>query len=73
MRRWSMNGQGPNPYPFCRNNPSLPSRRAMRGYFPRNMNSFSMNEAEYLKDSAKYLKDQLEAVNKRLEDIEKED
>ncbi|MCQ1528675.1 DUF5320 domain-containing protein [Lutispora saccharofermentans] len=71
MRGWNMRGQGPNAYPFCRCNPSLPSRRAMRGYCAEDMNIFSMNEAEHLKSTAEYLKGQLDAVNKRLKDIDK--
>ena len=67
-------GKG-NPYPFCRFNPSLPSRRAMAasmtGYpMAGNVDNFNFGEAEYLKNTAEYLQGQLDAINKRLNTIE---
>ena len=59
-------GQG-NPLPYCRNNPMIPSRRAVAGMTASNLNV--PNETEYLKNTAEYLKIQLNAVNKRLCDL----
>ncbi|WP_373000440.1 DUF5320 domain-containing protein [Lutispora sp.] len=74
MRRWNMGWHGPNPYPFCRCNPALPSRRAMSGYFGGGIyGNYQTNEVEYLKNTAEYLENQLDEINKRLKDIEKED
>ncbi len=82
MRRKNMNGQGfcgrgngqgygtGNPLPYCRNNPMLPSRRAMAMVGMGNTSLNVRNEAEYLKNTAAYLKTQLETVNKRLSDLE---
>lgn len=55
---------GGNPYPFCRFNPSLPSRRAMA------FGIGEVNEAEILKKSAEYLQSELDTINKRLKDLE---
>lgn len=69
----SRNGQGygpGNPLPYCRHNPSLPSRRAMAMAGMGNTSINGINEAEYLKNTAAWLNSQLEAVNKRLFDLE---
>ena len=74
MRRWNMMGwRGPNPYPFCRCNPMMPSRRFVTGYFPGGANNYMTSEMEYLKNAAEDLKNQLEQVNKRIKEIEKEE
>lgn len=58
-----------NPYPFCRFNPELPSRRAML-YGVRDTAADSRMEVEYLKAAAEELKDQLDRVKTRLDEIE---
>lgn len=67
-------GRG-NPYPFCRFNPALPSRRAMAasmtGYpVAGNVAGFGFSEAEYLKNTAEYLQGQLDTIQKQLDTIE---
>ena len=70
------NGQGygaGNPLPYCRHNPSLPSRRAMVMAGIGNTTINSINETEYLKSTAAWLNLQLEAVNKRISDLSSQD
>lgn len=58
-----------NPFPYCRYNPSLPSRRAMSMGVTGNTSMKGVNEINYLKNTAAWLNSQLEAVNKRLSDL----
>lgn len=58
-----------NPNPYCRNNPSLPSRRAMAMKEMGNTVFNGLSESEYLKNTAIWLNSQLEAVNKRLSEL----
>lgn len=66
------NGKGygaGNSLPYCRHNPSLPSRRTMAMVGMGNTAMNSTNETEYLKSTAAWLSSRLEAVNKRLSDL----
>ena len=67
------NGQGygaGNPLPYCRHNPSLPSRRTMAMAGMGNANMNGIDETEYLKSTAAWLNSRLEAVNKRISNLE---
>lgn len=61
-------GRG-NPSPFCRFNPTLPSRRSRGVSAINNGSDYSLDETNYLTHTAELLKKQLETVNNKLNSI----
>jgi len=59
-----------NPLPYCRHNPSLPSRRTMAMAGMGNTNMNDINEIEHLKSTVAWLNSRLEAVNRRISNLE---
>ena len=85
MREWNFYGPGMgfgrgggrrmagglrgNPYPYCRFNTALASRRAMASAAVGKIEGNPFYQAEYLKN-AEHLKAQLDEVNERLKEME---